>query len=45
MEDFSIVDLSEDSILLQKIEIGRQQIKDGMCFTEEEIDKLIDSWQ
>ncbi|MBW4888142.1 hypothetical protein KXQ82_00380 [Mucilaginibacter sp. HMF5004] len=44
-EDFSADELIEKIILLQKVEIGRQQIKDGESLTEEEMDKLIDSWQ
>jgi hypothetical protein len=44
-ESFSADDIIERIILLQKIEIGRQQIKDGNSLTEDEMDKLIDSWQ
>ena len=44
-ESFSVDDIIEKIILLQKIEIGKQQIKDGHSFTEDEMDKLIDSWQ
>jgi hypothetical protein len=44
-ESFSADDIIERIILLQKIEIGKQQIKDGNSLTEDEMDKLIDSWQ
>ena len=44
-ESFSVDDLVEKIILLQKIEMGKQQIKDGDSLTEEEMDRLIDSWQ
>ena len=44
-DKFSADDLIEKIILLQRIEIGKQQIKDEHCLTEEELDKLIDSWQ
>jgi len=43
-ETFSIDDLIEEIMLLQKIEIARQQIKDGDFLTEEELDKEIDTW-
>ena len=41
---FSIDDLVEKVILLQKIEEAKQQIKNGEVYTEEEIDKEIDLW-
>jgi len=44
-ESFSVDDIVEKIILLQKVEMGKQQIKDGNSLTEEEMDKLIDSWQ
>ena len=44
-EKFSVDELVEKIFLLQKIEIGMQQIKDGEFFTEEEMDKIIDSWE
>lgn len=43
-ETFSIDDLIEKVILLQKIEQAQQQIKNGGFYTEEEIDKEIDLW-
>lgn len=43
-DTFSIDDLVEKVILLQKIEQAQQQIKNGEFYTEEEIDKEIDSW-
>lgn len=44
-DSFSVDDIVEKIILLQRVEIGKQQIKDGHSLTEEEMDKLIDSWQ
>ncbi len=43
-ETFSIDDLVEKVILLQKIESAQQQIKNGEFYTEEDIDRGIDSW-
>lgn len=43
-DTFSIDDLVEKVILLQKIEQAQQQIKNGEFYTEEEIDREIDSW-
>ncbi|MVN21254.1 hypothetical protein [Mucilaginibacter arboris] len=43
-ETFSVDDLVEEVILLQKIEKAQQQIKNGEFYTEEEIDREIDSW-
>lgn len=43
-ETFSIDDLVEKIILLQKIEQAQQQIKNGEFYTEEEIDQEIDLW-
>jgi len=43
-ETFSVDDLVEEIILLQKIEIARKQIKDGDFLTEDELDKEIDLW-
>jgi len=43
-ENFPVDELIEEIVLLQKIEIAKQQIKDGKYVTEEEMDKLIDSW-
>jgi hypothetical protein len=41
---FSVDDLVEEVILLQKIEIGKKQILDGDFLTEEELNKEVDSW-
>jgi len=43
-EGFSLEDIIERIILLQKIETAREQIKDGEYLTEEEFDKEVDSW-
>jgi len=43
-DTFSADDIIEKIILLQKIEIGRQQIANGQFLTEEELDREIDSW-
>ena len=43
-ETFSADDLIEEIILFQKIEIARQQIKDGDFLTDEELSKEIDQW-
>jgi len=43
-DTFSADDIIEKIILLQKIEIGRQQIANGQFLTEEELDREIDTW-
>ena len=43
-ETFSIDDLVEKVILLQKIEEAQQQIKNGEFYTWEEVEKEMDSW-
>jgi hypothetical protein len=43
-ETFSVDDITEDIILLQKIEIAKKQFQDGEFLTEEELDKEIDQW-
>jgi hypothetical protein len=43
-ETFTVDDIVEEIILLQKIEIARKQVKDGEFLTEEELDKEIDHW-
>ena len=43
-ENFSTEDLIGEIILLQKIEIARQQVKDGNFLTEEELDSEMDKW-
>lgn len=42
-DTFSIDDLVEKVILLQKIEEAQQQIKNGEFYSEEEMDNEIDS--
>ena len=43
-ETFSVDDLVEEIILLQKIEIARKQLKNGESLTEDELDAEIDKW-
>lgn len=43
-DEFTIDDMVEQMILLQKIEAARQQIKNGEFLTEEEFDKEVDKW-
>lgn len=43
-DTFSVDDIVGEIILLQKIEIARQQIENGEFLTEEELDKEIDQW-
>ena len=43
-DTFSVDDIVEEIILLQKIERARQQVRDGHFLTEEEFDKEVDSW-
>lgn len=44
-ETFSVDDIVEEIILMQKIEIARNQIQSGDFLTDEELDKDIDKWQ
>jgi len=43
-ETFSVDDIVEEIILLQKIEIARKQVQNGEFLTEEELDKEVDQW-
>jgi hypothetical protein len=43
-ETFSVDDIVEEIILLQKIEIARKQVQDGDFLTEEEFDHETDQW-
>ncbi len=43
-ENFTVDQIIEEIILMQKIEIAREQFKNGEFLTEEEMDKEIDSW-
>jgi len=42
--EFTIDDIVEQMILLQKIETARKQYQNGEFLTAEELDKEIDSW-
>ncbi|MBB5396273.1 hypothetical protein [Mucilaginibacter sp. AK015] len=43
-DTFSVDDLIEQIIILQKIEIARKQIETGEFLTEEELDAEIEKW-
>jgi len=43
-EGFSLEDVIERMILLQKLEIAREQIRNGDYLTQEELDKEVDTW-
>ena len=43
-ETFSVDDLVEEIILLQKIEIARKQLENAESLTEDELDAEIDQW-
>ena len=43
-EKFSVDEIFEQILLLQKIEAARKQIKEGDFLTEEELDKEVDQW-
>lgn len=43
-EEFSIDDLMDKLLLLNKIEIGLDQSKNGETFTAEEAKKMIKEW-
>jgi Zn-dependent alcohol dehydrogenase len=43
-DEFTIDDMVEQMILLQKIETARKQYQNGEFLTAEELDKEIDSW-
>ncbi len=43
-DTFSIDDLVEKVILLQKIEQAQEEIKNGEFYTWEEVEKEMDSW-
>ena len=43
-DTFSVDDLVEQIIILQKIEIARKQIENGEFLTEEELDAEIEKW-
>ena len=43
-EEFSVDDLIERLIILQKIEEGRKQIQEGQFYTEEEAKKKMEKW-
>jgi hypothetical protein len=43
-ETFSVDDMVDELILLQKIERAKKEIANGDFLTEEELDKEIDKW-
>lgn len=43
-QEFSIDDLMDKLLLLNKIEIGLEQSKKGEAFTAEEAKKMIQAW-
>ncbi|MCJ8167579.1 hypothetical protein MKJ04_22240 [Pontibacter sp. E15-1] len=43
-EEFSVDELMERLIILQKIEEGQQQIQAGQFYTEEEAKKKLEKW-
>jgi hypothetical protein len=44
-DTFTVDDIVGEIILLQKIEIAREQVKNGDFLTDEELDQEINSWQ
>lgn len=43
-EEFSLDELMERLLILQKIEEGQQQIRVGQFYTEEEAKKKLEKW-
>lgn len=43
-EEFSVDELMERLLILQKIEEGKQQIQAGQFYTEEEAKKKLEKW-
>lgn len=43
-DEFSVDDLIERLLILQKIEEGQRQIKDGKNYTEEEAKRKMEKW-
>ena len=43
-EEFSVDELMERLLILQKIEEGQQQIQAGQFYTEEEAEKKLEKW-
>jgi hypothetical protein len=43
-DTFSVDDLVEEIIMLQKIEIARKQVQNGEFLTEGELNAEIDTW-
>jgi predicted transcriptional regulator len=43
-EEFSVDELMERLLILQKIEEGQQQIQAGQFYTEEEAKKKLEKW-
>jgi hypothetical protein len=44
-ETFTVDDIIEEIILLQKVEVARKQHSEGDFLTDEEFGKEIDTWQ
>lgn len=43
-DEFSVDDLIERLLILQKIEEGQRQIKEGKSYSEEEAKKKMEKW-
>ena len=43
-EEFSVDELIERILILQKIEEGQEQIKQGKTFTNEEVKSKLEKW-
>jgi Zn-dependent alcohol dehydrogenase len=43
-EEFSLDDLIERLLVLEKIEEGQQQVREGKTLTEEEAQKRLEKW-
>jgi hypothetical protein len=43
--EFSIDDLIEKLILIEKIETGLHQVRNGMMISQEEMEQKVKSWQ
>jgi predicted transcriptional regulator len=43
-ETFSVDDIVEQIVVLQKIEAAREEINNGEFYTEKELDAEIDKW-
>ncbi|TDG35447.1 hypothetical protein EZJ43_12515 [Pedobacter changchengzhani] len=43
-DEFSADELIERILLLQKIDLGMQQVEDGTIFSEKEAEKRLEKW-